>query len=412
VRICHLAGALCLISMGPGTPVAADWNEWRGPQRNGVVEQGPPLLDAWSDEGPKRVWMSEEPVRSGDTVRGGGLGSLVVADGRAYCPVILARTEKLTTRTLSEAKLVKLGWTAKKPPAELLASSEKARLSAERQALKNPAEVQAWLRKWTEANLTATQRKQFGGFIVSRLRQGAAAKDLALLEKLAAIKGRPFPSPEALDAWFAENGIEGDLRKALQAQFPTTVTFRDSGVFCLDAATGKTLWKKVLPGGPLLPLYGNHPASSTPCVANGKCYVIGTDGAVFCLDAKTGKTVWTGMAGDGRVQKHCSFVVADGVAVIPAGPLTGFDAETGKVLWTHDKIKATWASPVRWASGGKTCVLVRAGGKIVCLAPKGGSMRSMPAPPRPSRAIAWPSGARAASGSTGSQPRRPSFCGT
>ncbi|KKM15577.1 hypothetical protein LCGC14_1694710, partial [marine sediment metagenome] len=75
-----------------------------------------------------------------------------------------------------------------------------------------------------------------------------------------------------------------------------------------------------------------------------------------------------------RTQKHCSFIVADGVAIIPAGPLTGFDAETGKVLWTHETIKASWASPVRWPSGGKTYILVRAGGKIVCLAPKTGSI--------------------------------------
>ena len=287
----RLAGALCIVSILPGMPVAADWNEWRGPQRNGVVEKGPPLLDAWPLAGPKRVWVSEARVRSGDTVKAGGLGSLVVAGGRVYCLAVLARAEKLTTRTLSETGLVKLGWTAKKPPADLLASSEKARLSAQRRALKTPAEVQAWLRKWMDANLTAAQRKEFGSFIGSRLRQGDAAKDLALLDKLAAIKGRAFANQQALDAWFTANGVQGDLRKALQAQFPPTETFRDSGVFCLDAATGKTLWKRVFPGGPLLPLYGNHPASSTPCIANGKCYVIGTDGAVFCLDAKTGKTL-------------------------------------------------------------------------------------------------------------------------
>jgi outer membrane protein assembly factor BamB len=62
----------CLVAFcGPAN--AADWPQWRGPQRNGSSpETG--LLTKWPKEGPKVLWK----VQGGD-----GYSSIVVADGRA-----------------------------------------------------------------------------------------------------------------------------------------------------------------------------------------------------------------------------------------------------------------------------------------------------------------------------------------
>src|SRR5262245_35929694 len=55
--------------------VAADWPQWRGPNRDGVSgEQG--LLKKWPEGGPKLVWQSTE--------LGKGYGSLAVVGDRLY----------------------------------------------------------------------------------------------------------------------------------------------------------------------------------------------------------------------------------------------------------------------------------------------------------------------------------------
>lgn len=289
---------MCLLPLAPACSFAADWPEWRGPLRNGVVDKGPALATNWPSEGPKRLWVSADEIPGGDTpgaYTGGSFGSVAVADGRIYCLFILPRQEKLTTRTLSEQKLLSLGWTAKRPPAEVTDPAELARVSAARLTLTSPVAIQAWATQWVETNLTAKVRKDYGSYVTTRLKQGKDATDLAVLDQLATIKDKPFSNTEALNAWFAENGIQDDLRKTVQAKIPETELYRDTGVICLDAATGKTVWRKIFPGGVMLPIYENVPASCTPCVANGKVYVLGTSGMAFCLDAVSGAKVWSAM---------------------------------------------------------------------------------------------------------------------
>ncbi len=70
-----LATGLTVLVMGWGAAQAADWPQWRGPQRDGVVtETG--LLPAWPEGGPKREWVVETPGES--------YGSAAVAEGALY----------------------------------------------------------------------------------------------------------------------------------------------------------------------------------------------------------------------------------------------------------------------------------------------------------------------------------------
>ena len=38
---------------------AADWPQWRGPERSGVTSGGPPLANSWPKAGPVKLWESE-----------------------------------------------------------------------------------------------------------------------------------------------------------------------------------------------------------------------------------------------------------------------------------------------------------------------------------------------------------------
>ena len=60
---------------------AADWNQWRGPDRNGYAPKGPELAGEWPKTGLKKLWDSEEKFPGGGHA---GYGSVTVADGRLY----------------------------------------------------------------------------------------------------------------------------------------------------------------------------------------------------------------------------------------------------------------------------------------------------------------------------------------
>ena len=61
------------------TASAADWNQWRGANRDGVAVESPALRDALPAAGLKPVWLNGD-VKG----RSGGWSSPVVADGRVY----------------------------------------------------------------------------------------------------------------------------------------------------------------------------------------------------------------------------------------------------------------------------------------------------------------------------------------
>jgi outer membrane protein assembly factor BamB len=345
------------------TLAASEWNEWRGPERNGIINQSPALLDSWPATGPKLLWKSEEKIPGNEA---GGFGSVSVAGGNVYCYCAPSRTEPLTTRTLDDKSLAALGWSAKKLPAELLEKVEKARVSTDRQALKDAKEIQAWIKTWLDSNLTA-ETKQFGDVATDRLNRGVAAIDFAILEKLESIKNKEFASQGDLDKWLDENSIKDEPRKVIVAKFPTSLTTRDNVVLCIHAADGKTVWKKTFRGAP-----GTFGASCTPCIADNRCYVLGMGGKTYCLDAKTGDQIWEGAVES--KEPYSSFIVEDGVAIATGKHLTGFDALKGTVLWTSTLFGATNSSAARWKKDGKTYVIARGGGKLGCIEPHSGKV--------------------------------------
>jgi len=116
-------------------------------------------------------------------------------------------------------------------------------------------------------------------------------------------------------------------------------------VFCLNSETGKTIWKARLPG------VGTDAGSSTPCIAGGKLFVIGSGSRVHCLNIDDGKPVW-----EAKLARTANRAVASSIAVVGtkvvvlADVLTGLDATTGAVLWTQKQIAGHESSPARWST--------------------------------------------------------------
>jgi outer membrane protein assembly factor BamB len=149
-------------------------------------------------------------------------------------------------------------------------------------------------------------------------------------------------------------------------------------VFCLDAVTGNTVWKVRIQEGS-----GSQTGASTPCIVNGKLYVVGSGSKAYCLNADNGNPIWDAqLARTSKEPIASSIAVAGNVAVLLADVLTGLDAETGKALWTQPQVAGYESSPSPWNSKGHDYVLCNtvkethcvdaADGKIVWTVPGGG----------------------------------------
>jgi RNA polymerase sigma factor (sigma-70 family) len=116
----------------------------------------------------------------------------------------------------------------------------------------------------------------------------------------------------------------------------------DEVVLCIDLQGGRQVWRsdpypaRYKPG----PGEGDSPDTprSTPAVAGGRVFTLGITGILSCLDAATGKLLWRkdtrygGYGGSSPLVDDglCIAHVGDGAK---AGGLTAFDAPTGDVRW-------------------------------------------------------------------------------
>ncbi|MCB1660892.1 MAG: hypothetical protein KDI39_21950, partial [Pseudomonadales bacterium] len=59
-RLSRLMKKLLLAAVLPAfiPAFSADWNQWRGPGRNGVSQDTTPIAEKFPDEGMKQVWES------------------------------------------------------------------------------------------------------------------------------------------------------------------------------------------------------------------------------------------------------------------------------------------------------------------------------------------------------------------
>ncbi len=118
-------------------------------------------------------------------------------------------------------------------------------------------------------------------------------------------------------------------------------------VVCLDLKSGKTLWDKRAPV-----VYTRFVQSGTPCVAEGKLFVLGPERTAYCYDAETGNVIWTQrLPGEFRDEFFASsFVVHADVAMVACGALVALDAADGRLLWQGQAPLdyASHSSPVIW----------------------------------------------------------------
>jgi outer membrane protein assembly factor BamB len=159
----------------------------------------------------------------------------------------------------------------------------------------------------------------------------------------------------------------------------------DDVVVCMDAATGKTLWKTVFAGRSLnQPSHKGGAVNNTPCVGGGKVFAMNPAGTLRALDVATGKLVWerTGMSADrvmaysGARNMNTAPVYIAETLIHPdhGSTLYGLDPRTGKDLWKLAGASGPLQVPSRWVHDGDEYVISQGDAKILCIEPRTGKV--------------------------------------
>ncbi len=145
----------------------------------------------------------------------------------------------------------------------------------------------------------------------------------------------------------------------------------DDVVIGIDAATGRTKWKRVFQDKGINTGAGKRGGwAVTPCAADGTVFSLGTTGRVYALDLATGKPLWEsdigatherleaakkrGLANRRLAVKAANLgrqygilAVACGVLLVPDwnGGLLGFDTQRGTCLWRQQGLLSGFNGP-------------------------------------------------------------------
>jgi outer membrane protein assembly factor BamB len=152
-------------------------------------------------------------------------------------------------------------------------------------------------------------------------------------------------------------------------------------VQCLDAKTGKELWKHEYDR----PYSLSYPAGPrcTPTVHEGKVYTLGAMGNLLCLDTEKGTVVWSkDFVKDYGVKVplygFCGHPLVDGKKLIctvggDGTTAVAFDKDTGKELWRSLSSKELgYSPPTLIEAGGKRQLLVWHGESLNSIDPETG----------------------------------------
>jgi outer membrane protein assembly factor BamB len=132
-------------------------------------------------------------------------------------------------------------------------------------------------------------------------------------------------------------------------------------MLCVDLDSGDVVWDRTQPSK-----YTRFTQSGTPCVAEGRVFILGSQRTAWCYDAATGEVRWSRrLPGDFRDEHFSSsFAVSGNVALVSCGALTALSVQDGEVLWQGEESLdfASHSSPAVWRAGDESVAIVNARG--------------------------------------------------
>lgn len=159
---------------------------------------------------------------------------------------------------------------------------------------------------------------------------------------------------------------------------------QQEAVTCVDAATGKIIWRSVYPCRFTDVVAGAGPRA-TPTYHEGKLYTFRSKAVLSSLDAASGKILWQhDLMAEVNAQLpvwgfSSSPLLLGGNAIVYAGGdgdngLMAFKQDTGEVSWRYASHGMNFSSAQRVTLAGRDLVVFGDGGGLVALDPAGGAV--------------------------------------
>lgn len=150
----------------------------------------------------------------------------------------------------------------------------------------------------------------------------------------------------------------------------------DEVILCLETATGKELWKDKYPATAVTGPAGSHPGPrSTPAIANGKIVTFGVSGILSCLDANSGKVLWRKENPANAVPTFftgMSPLILNGFCYVHVGrkddgQVLAIDMKTGEEKWKWTGDGPAYASPSVMDIDGKKHLILQTEKNLMAL---------------------------------------------
>ena len=157
----------------------------------------------------------------------------------------------------------------------------------------------------------------------------------------------------------------------------------DEITLCLNAATGKEVWQDKYAAQAITGAPSSHPGPrSSPTVADGKVVTLGVGGILSCLDAATGKMLWRKDDFPGAWPKFftaMSPIIVDGLCIAHLGKqgegaIVAYDLAAGNQKWKWTGDGPAYASPVLLTVEGAKMIVAQTEKNIVAIAVADGKL--------------------------------------
>ncbi len=178
----------------------------------------------------------------------------------------------------------------------------------------------------------------------------------------------PEPGPEV--AWQTNVGIGVSSVVVVGDRVVTMGSLKEKNedvVSCLDAETGRVLWKFNYPSKFDARLFEGGSAS-TPTIDGPFVYTLGYEGQIHCLNLSDGKPVWHRHLVDDFGGRHSSWkysgspLVTDELVILDTGAdgnsTVALDKKTGEKVWGTGNDLAGYSTPIPFDNAGKSAALV------------------------------------------------------
>lgn len=150
-------------------------------------------------------------------------------------------------------------------------------------------------------------------------------------------------------------------------------------VWCLEAASGKEVWKHRYPA-PLIDRFYEGGPGATPTVHQGRVFTYSKHGRLHCFAAASGKLIWqrdmlaeAGLAQPPEWGFACSpYLLDERTLLIEAGATFALDAATGNVRWRGEKFTPAYGTPKSFTLAGQRLIAVMKTEGLVVLAGQDG----------------------------------------